>query len=116
MGSELRQTAVRLQYDALLQRFRLEGIQSQQQFVRAGGVHVFPGIRESNPHAVHVAPAGQLHPDGVISGHRLEKLGNLRPRHRERDSPQVVTLAEDSLILIPVGRTYLFCVEEGSRP
>ena len=112
---ELRQTAVHLQYDALLQRFCLERVQSQQQLVRVSNIHVLPGIREAHPHAVHVAPAGQLHPDSVLSDHRLEKLGLLWPGNCGGGSPQVVALAEDSPVLLLVSCAHLSHMEKGNR-
>ena len=106
---QLGQTAVHLQHDALLERLRLERVQSQQQLVRVSGVHVLPGIREAHPYAVHVVSAGQLHPDGVLPGHWLEKLGLLRPGNREGGSPQI----EDSLVPFPVDCAHLCRMEEG---
>ena len=89
-------------------------VQPQQQFVWVGGVHVVPGIGETHPYTLHVFPTGQPDPDGIVPDRRLKELRCFRHGDREGRLPYIVTLAEDPFVLFPVGRAYLFRVEEGN--
>lgn len=64
---QLREAAVHIHGDTLGQRLHLQCVQRQEKFVRVCSVHVFTGVRESNPHAVHVGAACQLDPDSKIA-------------------------------------------------
>lgn len=61
--SQLRQAAVYIHSDALGQRLRFQRIQSKEQFIRVGRVHIFAGIRKPDPDALHIVAACQLDPD-----------------------------------------------------
>ena len=92
----------------------MEFVQPQQQFVRVGGVHVVPRIGEAYPHALHIFSAGQSDPDGIVPDRRLKELRCFRHGDRKRGLSYIVALAEDPLVPFPVGRAYLFRVEEGN--
>ena len=64
---QLREAAVHIHSNALGHGFDLQCVQRQEKFVRVCGVHVFAGVREAHPHAVHVGSAGQLDPDRKIA-------------------------------------------------
>ena len=94
--------------------FRVKFVQPQQQFVWVGGVHVVPRIGEAYPHAIHIFSAGQPDPDGIVPDRRLKELRCFRHGDREGGFPYIVTLAKDPFVPFPVGRAYLFRVEEGN--
>ena len=70
---QLRQTAVHLHRNALCQRFRLQRIQRQKQFIRVSHIHVLSCVRKPNPHAIHIVPARQFYADAIAAfiGKRL---------------------------------------------